>query len=141
MWVNLALLFIQTGLDENESWVGTLVVGESHAAVRVHGTGGVKLKFVEHCQEPLAEKRSRLGEGLDFWASDLAIFLELLANVLAVAGQVLLEIRFAKRNFVQVEANTRINDIVDILVGVINIGITTSEFTTATDINRGTRVL
>ena len=141
--VNLALLLIQTSLNENErrGGAGSLVVGESHAAFRVHRAGSVKLKVRVDAQEPLAEIRSSLGESLDFWTSDLLVVLELLANVLAEFHQVLLEIFLAHWNFVQIEANARINDIIDKLTGVIDIGFTTSEFTTATDINRRTRIL
>lgn len=130
----LALLLIHAGFDVNENRVDILVIRESHATIRVHGGRRVELEIIKLGQEPLAEKRCSLGKGLDFWASNLCIILQLLANVLAVHGQVILKILLAQWNFMQIESNALINHVVHILVIIVNFSFTTAEFTTATNI-------
>jgi hypothetical protein len=63
-------------------------------------------------QEPLAEKGCGVGKGLDLGSSDGGVFLEFQSESLAVASQILLQILLAHGDFMQIEAQSFVNDIV-----------------------------
>ena len=104
-------------------------------------TRRVELHLIVILKDPLAKLWSRLGKSFDFRAGNIGVVLEFLAKVLAVVLQVFLDVFLAHRDFVKIEPNRLINDIVDSLNIVVDISIAASEFVAATNVDRSARIL
>jgi hypothetical protein len=134
---------MQTRLDKHKNRVDIRIVGERHAAIGVHRRRSKELHIVILGKNPLAQPRGRCRKRLDFGTSHLVVILELLAKILAVGLKVFLNILLAHGNFVQVESNGFVNDIVDQLGSIVDsfVAASATEFTTATNIDTRTRIL
>lgn len=118
--LRLTLLSDKTGRDKDKDRIDVLVIRKGHVTIGIHGATGEKFHIIVLGKDPLAESRCGLSKGLDFRSSDLVVLLELCAKILAKALKVFLNVFLAHGDFVQVETNSFVNDVVHHLDSFVN---------------------